>query len=305
MFNSTHSFVALAIARTGTDKWARYATATAVIASNLPDIDSIAAFWGTAAYLDHHRGITHSLIGVPILSALLAGVMYFFSGNFVKTYAVALIAMATHPALDYLNPYGLRPFLPFSNTWYYGDLVFILDPYLDAILLLGIVAGTIMPRLRRVAVWSSLVIALAYVGVRLQLHDTAKSRLDLAGREKVAALPQMLNPFEWEGIVQFRDEIVKFPVCVLDPADLAPPAGSVVRMDRAPSSPVVIKAAATPSAAAVLRFARFPIERVEQTSEGYRVTFTDFRVYRQSTDLAGAKVMLDESLEVVDERLSF
>src|SRR5215471_7872488 len=107
MFNSTHTLAGFAIAKTGGDKWGRYATATAVIAANLPNIDSVAGFWGTASYLDHHRGITHSLIGVPILSLLLSLVMYFFSGNFVRTFAVALAAMATHPALDYLNPYGL------------------------------------------------------------------------------------------------------------------------------------------------------------------------------------------------------
>src|SRR5881396_529045 len=62
MFNSTHTLVGFAIARTGAGKWTRHATATAVIASNLPDIDSIAGLWGTAAYLNHHRGITHALI---------------------------------------------------------------------------------------------------------------------------------------------------------------------------------------------------------------------------------------------------
>ena len=39
MFNSTHTFVGLAIARTGAEKWVPHATITAVIASNLPDID--------------------------------------------------------------------------------------------------------------------------------------------------------------------------------------------------------------------------------------------------------------------------
>src|SRR5437867_12265765 len=51
MFNSTHTFVGLAIAKTGAEKSVRYATATAVIASNLPDIDRIAGLWGTATTL--------------------------------------------------------------------------------------------------------------------------------------------------------------------------------------------------------------------------------------------------------------
>src|SRR5215510_6041489 len=129
MFNSTHTFVGLAIARTGVDKWVRYATATAVIAANLPDVDIVAALSGTPSYIDFHRGITHSLIGVPILALLLAAAMYPFSGKFRKTYAIALIAMATHPLLDFTNSYGWRPFVPFNGRWFYGDILFVFDPY--------------------------------------------------------------------------------------------------------------------------------------------------------------------------------
>ena len=71
MFNSTHTFVGLLVARTGPDKWVRRAAVTAIIASNLPDLDSIAGFWGTAAYLDHHRGFTHTLVGIPLLALMI------------------------------------------------------------------------------------------------------------------------------------------------------------------------------------------------------------------------------------------
>jgi membrane-bound metal-dependent hydrolase YbcI (DUF457 family) len=170
MFNTTHTLAGFAVARMGGEKWGRYAIATAVIAANLPDIDSIAGFWGTAAYLDHHRGITHSLIGVPILSLLLSALMYFFSGNFLKTFAVALLAMATHPALGYLNPYGLRPFLPMNGTWYYGDTLFIFDPYLDAALLIGLILGARYPRLRQTGAILSLLLGVVYIGARMELH---------------------------------------------------------------------------------------------------------------------------------------
>src|SRR5215471_12107372 len=205
MFNSTHTLVGFAIARTGEAKWGRYATATAVIASNLPDIDSIAGFWGTASYLDHHRGITHSLIGVPILSLLLSAVMCIFSGNFFRTYAVALVAMATHPALDYLNPYGLRPFLPMNGTWYYGDTLFIFDPYLDAALLIGLILGVRYPKLRQTGAILSLVLGITYIGVRMELHGAAMAREESSFNrapsskpEKWALLPRMWNPVRWD-----------------------------------------------------------------------------------------------------------
>src|SRR5215831_10233430 len=177
MFNSTHTFAGFAIARLGGEKWGAYATATAVIAANLPDIDSIAGFWGTAPYLDHHRGITHSLIGVPLLAFLLSAAMYLFSKNFLRTYGIALIAMTTHPALDYLNSYGVRPFLPWSDKWYFGDLVFILDPYLDALLLVGVIAAWYWPERSRIAVAASLVLAASYIAIRIESHSIAVSQL--------------------------------------------------------------------------------------------------------------------------------
>src|SRR5437667_10214881 len=170
MFNSTHTLVGLAIARTGLDRWVPYAIATAVIATNLPDIEIITGLASTPTYVEYHRGITHTFIGIPVLSLALALGIYVFSGNFWKTFLVALVVMATHPALDYANTYGLRPFLPFDGTWYYGDTLFIIDPYIDLVLLLGIVVGRWKPKARRLTAWLSIGIVVAYIGVRTELH---------------------------------------------------------------------------------------------------------------------------------------
>jgi inner membrane protein len=307
MFNSTHTFIALAIARTGAGKWAPRAAVTAVIASNFPDIDSIAGLWGTAAYLDHHRGITHSLIGVPVFALLVSGVMYFFSEKFWPTYAIALISMATHPALDYLNSYGLRPLLPWSRKWFYGDAVDIIDPYLDFVLLIGILAGVWSPRIKRGAAWVSLVLAGLYIGARVELHAMALSKLNnqasqISGVQTSAALPRMLNPELWNGIIETNRTITQLPIYAL--REQFPPGDRAIRLNRGPSGDVVAHAANAPSAAALLRFARFPITRVEQLSSEYRVTFFDFRFYRQGTALA-SEVTLDQSMHVVKDDLSF
>jgi inner membrane protein len=46
----------------------------------------------------------------------------------------SVIAAVTHPLMDWTNNYGVRPLLPWSGRWFYGDLVFIIDPYLWLIL---------------------------------------------------------------------------------------------------------------------------------------------------------------------------
>ena len=309
MFNSTHTFVGLAIARTGAEKWVPHATVTAVIASNLPDIDIVTALWGTPAYIDLHRGITHTLIGVPILSLLLAAAMYFFSGKFWRTFWVALIAMATHLLLDYANAYGVRPFLPRNSTWYYGDVLFIIDPYIDAALLLGIFGGWMWPHRRRLGAFASLALALAYISARTELHRMAAANVEAIaaktrGVENWAVLPEMLNPLHWEGVIETKTEVVKFPVYALRHPVAHLDEGT--QMDRGPSSEIVAQAATARSAASLLRFARFPVTRVVQIPSGYRVTFLDFRFYSETTNTAlASEVILDQSLHVVKEGLSF
>src|SRR5207247_4968018 len=61
--------------------------------------------------------------------------------------AVSWLGLLLHLAFDSLNNYGVRPFLPFSSRWLYGDLVFIVDPWfwllLGAGLHLGLRAGVV------------------------------------------------------------------------------------------------------------------------------------------------------------------
>ena len=73
MFNSTHTLLGIAIARSGLDRWTPHATTTAIVASNFPDIDAFTLFADSAIYLDHHRGITHSVFAIPFMAAVPGG----------------------------------------------------------------------------------------------------------------------------------------------------------------------------------------------------------------------------------------
>ncbi|HEY2384736.1 MAG TPA: metal-dependent hydrolase, partial [Terriglobia bacterium] len=262
MFNSTHTLAGFSIARTGFDGWVPYATVTAVIAANLPDIEILSGLRGTAAYLDNHRGITHTFVGVPVLALILAAVMYYFSGHFWKTFAVSFVAMCTHPVLDYLNTYGVRPFLPFDRTWYYGDLLFIFDPYVDSILLLGLVAGALFNR-RRAMAWLSLVLVIGYIGARIELRSLAAGQMEgfiakTPGIDQWVVFPTMLNPFAWEGIAGTKTEWLKVNV-----NSLGGVGDEVVRIPRGAANDIVKRASESESGAALLRFARFPTFQVD------------------------------------------
>ena len=76
MDNLTHTLTGFAISYAGLNRKTRYATLALVIGANLPDIDLVSRFWGSATYLKYHRGITHAIVGVTLLALLLAATVY-------------------------------------------------------------------------------------------------------------------------------------------------------------------------------------------------------------------------------------
>jgi inner membrane protein len=147
MDNLSHSLVGLTAARAGLEKLSPGATMLCVLAANSPDSDIIVlAFGDRWDFLQHHRGITHAIVGVIGLAILLPLIFYAVDhlGSRLRNQApstklkglliASFIASATHPLLDWTNNYGIRFFLPWSPKWSYGDFVFIVDPYLWLIL---------------------------------------------------------------------------------------------------------------------------------------------------------------------------
>lgn len=148
-----HTLAGAAQAATGLRKQTRYATAALIIGANLPDIDVLVTFWGEDAMLHHRRGWTHGILALVVLPAVLAGLIALWHRwrgrlradaprfRFGVLLALCYLAVATHPALDWLNTYGVRLLMPFDGTWFYGDTLFIIDPWLWLLPLAALVFG--------------------------------------------------------------------------------------------------------------------------------------------------------------------
>jgi inner membrane protein len=143
MDNLTHSLVGLTVAKAGLDRLSPSATAVCILAANAPDIDILSLlFGGRWSLLHHHRGITHSIAGTLTLAVLIS-TLFWLANRIVGRISTdaprlryrgllvaSLIAAATHPLLDWTNNYGIRLLLPWSGKWFYGDLIFIVDPWI-------------------------------------------------------------------------------------------------------------------------------------------------------------------------------
>jgi inner membrane protein len=148
----THTLVGASLAATRLGEKTRLAIPALVIGANLPDVDALAYFRGGDFALGFRRGWTHGVLALVILPAVLAGLLMLWgrwrgggrdSPPLSPGWVLGLcyLACLTHPFLDWLNNYGMRWWMPFRDTWYYGDSVFIMDPYLWLILGLGWVIG--------------------------------------------------------------------------------------------------------------------------------------------------------------------
>ena len=164
----THVLTGACLARAGFNRRAAYATLAMAIAAEFPDIDSLWAFRGPVEVFQHHRGITHTFVGVPFEAAVIVLLVYgvhrwraaryarrpkpVLVGDHVAVerpltaapvrwgllYWFCLVALLSHLLLDYTNNYGLRPFFPFNPHWYAASIVSIFDPVIFALLLMGL-----------------------------------------------------------------------------------------------------------------------------------------------------------------------
>lgn len=148
----THTLLGASLAASRLGAKTRLAVPALVIGANLPDLDVVAYTRGSDFALGFRRGWTHGVAAVVVLPVLLATVLWLWdrwrssddSDPPLATgwlFGLSYLAVATHPTLDWLNTYGMRWLMPFRDTWYYGDSVFIVDPWLWLILGAGWLLG--------------------------------------------------------------------------------------------------------------------------------------------------------------------
>jgi inner membrane protein len=146
--NITHAFLGAAMAECAAPRNAAPAARTAfmcagVIAANAPDIDLLynGIIEQPLGYLLHHRGHSHTLPGLGVLGILIWSGMRRWpqarlalrgmEGRCLSLIAAALLG---HLLMDTANSYGTHLWYPFSSGWVYGDAVFVLEPWLWAML---------------------------------------------------------------------------------------------------------------------------------------------------------------------------
>src|SRR5580692_10798908 len=74
----THLMTGACLARAGFNRKAAYATLAMTIAAEAPDLDTLWSIDGPVAAFQHHRGITHTFLGLPFEAAAIVGAVWLF-----------------------------------------------------------------------------------------------------------------------------------------------------------------------------------------------------------------------------------
>lgn len=206
----THALSGALVARATTPKDAPPRSiprrvAAGFLACAAPDLDFVIGYFGPVQYLLHHRGVTHSVVLLPLWALLLSGLLAKIlrePGGWRAFYGVSALALGAHIVGDLITSFGTVVFAPLSDWRAALGTTFIIDLWFTGIILAGLLASAILYRSKLPAVAASALLA-GYVGLQFVQRQEA---LDF-GRQyalakglanaRIEAHPRPVSPFNW------------------------------------------------------------------------------------------------------------
>jgi inner membrane protein len=334
----THLLTGACMSRAGLNRKTALATATLTLGAEAPDLDVIGNLKGPVFGFAHHRGFTHSFLGLVLVSAFVVAFMYVIwrlrgrktnnpnlPPRWGMLFGFAYLAGLTHILLDFANNYGVRPFWPFSERWYSLDIVFIVEP----IMLIVLVGGLVLPaffslineeigaRRRgpegRLAATLALLLVVALWGLRDYEHRHAVNALQARTYEgnnpnRASAYPYWWSPFRWYGVVETDNFFATMLIDSTGPE--VDPEGRMLIRYKPEETPVTLAAKKSYLGRVYLDWAKYPITETEEIESppGYIVRFKDLRYDypgRTGRSPLSAGVELDHNLNVISESFGF
>lgn len=319
-----HTLFGAALAETGTKRLTRYATATLIIGANLPDVDVIAHFWGDDAALLLRRGWSHGVLALVLLPFLLTAAVWLWHRwrgregpppRMKMVLALSFLGVWSHALLDWMNTYGVRLLMPFDGRWFYGDTLFIVDPWvwlltaagvvlarsrgvparvgwlilatLASLVILGAeraptavkllwlvgIAAIIALRWRRPA-WSAVAAKASFATLVIYVcaaYGLARVAESTAAAAYPAPLEAQANPMP--GLPHAHRVVLVYP----DRYRVLQADGDSYEVPRQEPDEIVRRALADPSIRGFATWTRYPYWQVEESADGWFVTFRDLR----------------------------
>ena len=179
-----------------------------------PDIDVAVGFLGPVAFIENHRGVTHSLVLLPLwallYSFLLAKILREPLGA-RALYAVTAMSLALHIAGDLITTYGTMILAPLSDWRAQIGTTFIIDPWFSGVIVAGLAASWTLRRLGRWPAVAACALLAGYVGFQYLQREKAVAFGERYAKEQgiqgasVNVQPRPVSPFNWTVFVYDTD----------------------------------------------------------------------------------------------------
>jgi inner membrane protein len=182
-------------------------------AAAFPDLDVVTSWMSPLSYLYYHRGVTHSLVMLPLWSLLLAWLctrIWRRGPPWQAYFGVFACCIGTHIAGDLITSFGTIIFAPLSDNRYALSTTFIIDLWFTGIIAAGLVAAWVWRQSRTPAV-AGVAVLVCYIGLQYVMQQRAEAFGEAYARASgmtnvtVAAQPRPVSPFNWMVVVTNGD----------------------------------------------------------------------------------------------------
>ena len=324
----THGLTAYALKRALFSRQGREVTLAMILAAVIGDVDWIAYSFGPRSFLHGHATVSDSLLGVVLISLIVAAICLFARKREAAVRISIGIFLASTCAgffrltLDVCSSSGVGLYWPFRSApvaldWLPGLDPWILIALLAAILmpeLFSLISGEIGARSKgprgQAAAIAGLVLLVAYGTMRATLHHNAASLLQSRSYEgqatrRAAAFPDTTSLFIWHGITETESSLHILDVNAAPGAFFNPDAA--LNLHKPEASPALQAVQSNQVSKEFLEFARFPKVTIEREASGFLAEIHDLR-YQASGQTLGAiqvEINLDASGKVTFAQLEW
>ncbi|MCE5172079.1 metal-dependent hydrolase [Paenibacillus profundus] len=287
--------------------------AATLIGSHAPDFDTVTRLRSYAAYLRHHRGLTHAVPAWfiwPLVIALPLSSLFHVWESWPIVALWTFIAVMFHVGLDWLNAYGVQAALPFTSKWLHKDVLCLFDP-----VLFGIHMAVLSSWLWLDRQGASSLFAAAYALTFLYIlwrWGTCSRVLQQLRMQFPGALHHQLIPdlslCRWQYVVETEDCYSTGWVIQASPLSMCTPLrfDFHARYEKSFSlNPIIERTLATDGVRAFHGFAERVVVHAQQWKDGYKVVWNDVRFWHRRGLPFGVEVELDEQLNVVKTKLGW
>ena len=255
-----------------------------MLASNLPDVD-VLVFATSTPSVAFRRGWTHGVLADVVLPLALTAIVVAVARRNGRTdvrprsiLLLSYVGVLLHVAMDLLNNYGVRLLMPFSQHWFYGDVLFIVDPWMWLMLGAGVWLArrwrSVRPA-RGALLLAGVYVLAMIVNARLARAEIVDRWQQVEGRPPRAVMvgPLPITPLRRQVIIDAGDRY-ETGMFTWQPRNIRFDARDVAKHD---TDARVAAARNAPNVRAFLVWSRFPFWTLQPAQGGTRVTVGDMR----------------------------